>query len=177
MTGQSDPSPGGALSWRIALGSAAVVLAVGLLMRWGPFSGERARPGGAEAQPAPPPAAELPARPVLREVTPARADSGALSIASSETLVVEAASLHAGEPLVVHLLLPEPPEGDEAHAVRVLAPDGRLLEARAPVLSGDRRGVALALDPAWLEPGRYIVEVKTTEKTHFPLRRYVVEVR
>jgi hypothetical protein len=176
MTGRSDPSPGGALSWRIALGSAAVVLAVGLLLRSGLFSGDPERAADAEAQRAPPPAAERPARPV-REVTPARADSGALSIASSETLVVEAASLHAGEPLVVHLLLPEPPEGDEPHAVRVLAPDGRLLETRAPVLGGDRRGVALALDPTWLEPGRYIVEVKTTEKTHFPLRRYVVEVR
>ena len=26
-------------------------------------------------------------------------------------------------------------------------------------------------------PGRYVVEIKTTEITHFPVRRYAIEVR
>jgi hypothetical protein len=176
MSGQSDPSQRGTLSWRIVLGSAAVVLAAGLLMRSGLFSGEPVHPGEAEVHPAPAVAAEVPAEPE-REAPSARSESTGRSIASGETLLLEAASLRAGESLVVHLLLPEPPDGDDPHAVRVLAPDGRQLETRAPVLGGDRRGVALELDPAWLAPGRYIVEVKTTEKIHFPLRRYVIEVR
>ena len=173
MTGRSDPSQSGGLSWRIVLGSAAVVLAVGLLMRSVFFSGEPHRPGAAEA---PPVAAEVPAAPA-RLAPPSPQDARGRSIASGDTLLIEAASLRAGEPLVVHLRLPQPPDGNEPHAVRVLAPDGRLLETRAPILGGDRLGVALELDPAWLAPGRYIVELKTTEKTHFPLRRYVVEVR
>jgi hypothetical protein len=176
MTAQSDPSQRGALSWRIVLGSAAVVLAAGLLVRSGLFSGAPVHSGDAEVHPDPVAAAEMPAIPE-RDAPPARSESGGRSVASGETLVLEAASLPAGEALVVHLLLPEPPDGDAPHAVRVLALDGRQLETRARVLGGDRRGVALELDPTWLEPGRYIVELETTEKTHFPLRRYVVEVR
>lgn len=176
MTAQSERSQRGMLSWRIVLGSAAVVLAAGLLMRSGLFSGASVHPVEAEVHPAPAVEAEVPAIPE-REVPPARSESGKRSIASGGTLLLEAASFRADEPLVLHLLLPEPPDGEDPHAVRVLALDGRQLETRAPVLGGDRRGVALELDPAWLEPGRYIVELETTEKTHFPLRRYVVEVR
>lgn len=168
MAGQSDPSrrERGALSWRIALAGAVLVVAVGLLLRSGLFSGEPVRTDEAEVSGTP-----------ERGAPAAPSDAGGRSVASGETLLIEAASLDVGEPLVVYLLLPEPPDGADPHAVRVLAPDGRQLETRAPVLGGDRRGVALELDPAWLRPGRYLVELETTEKTHFPLRRYVVEVR
>jgi len=176
MTGQSDPSrhERGALSWRIALAGAVLVVAVGLLLRSGFFSGEPVLNDGAGVHPAP--LAAVPGTSARRAPT-APSDAGERSIGSGETLLIEAASLDVDEPLVVHLMLPEPPDGNDPHAVRVLAPDGRQLETRAPVLGGDRRGVALELDPDWLRPGRYLVELETTEKTHFPLRRYVVEVR
>ena len=34
---------------------------------------------------------------------------------------------------------------------------------------------AVRLGP--VPPGRYVIEVKTVERSHFPLRRYALEVR
>ena len=59
-------------------------------------------------------------------------------------------------------------------AARVVAGDGRVLETAAAVTEG---GAAVALQPEWLSPGRYLVELRTREKSHFPLRRYVLSVR
>jgi hypothetical protein len=35
----------------------------------------------------------------------------------------------------------------------------------------------LELDPSWLLPGSYFVELQTTERSAFPVRRYAIEVR
>ncbi len=51
------------------------------------------------------------------------------------------------------------------------------LEIRGALHEADRRSARFELQADWLSPGRYIIEMKTTERTHFPLRRYVLEVR
>ena len=46
-------------------------------------------------------------------------------------------------------------------------------------MEGQARGTTLVdVDTGWLRPsGRYLIEVKTLERSHFPLRRYALEVR
>ena len=38
-------------------------------------------------------------------------------------------------------------------------------------------GLRLELEPEWLRPGRYMIQVTTAEKTPLHLRRYVIEVQ
>ncbi len=101
-----------------------------------------------------------------------------MAIASGETLTVESASLAAGGWLAVDLIIPAPSEGTERLAVRILSGDGqRVLETWATPRGEDRQRGRIEIENDWLSPDRYIIEVKTTERTHFPLRRYVLEIR
>jgi hypothetical protein len=78
--------------------------------------------------------------------------------------------------LSLDLRMPADAVGTEPPPVRVVAPDGRLLHAEGSI-GANPGSVGLALDTAWLLPGRYVIEVKTVERSHFPLRRYALEVR
>jgi len=100
---------------------------------------------------------------------PHAVDSGGTLVFGSEVLA------EMGE-LALALRMPPDAIGSEPLPVRVLAPDGRQLHAQARI-GADPESVGLALDPAWLKPGRYVIEVKTAERSHFPLRRYALEVR
>ncbi len=125
---------------------------------------EAAAPAPAPVVAVAPPPAEIPALP-----SNPRIESGG-------TLTIDSRALEPGKPLVVKLVLGEPSRSDEALAVRMLSEHDGVHEG-AGALSSERTDVSFAINPAWLHPGRYIVEVKTTEQTHFPLRRYVIEVR
>ena len=70
-----------------------------------------------------------------------------------------------------------PSADDEPRPVRLIGPDGRVLETVGALDTDDRRSARVEIDPAFLRPGRYVVEMKTTERSHFPLRRYALEVR
>jgi hypothetical protein len=65
---------------------------------------------------------------------------------------------------------------DPLPAVVVSAGDGRRLELAAIPVAGSQSGVRLDLDAAWLEPGLYMIQLRTAEKVALPLRRYVIEV-
>jgi hypothetical protein len=65
---------------------------------------------------------------------------------------------------------------DPLPAVVVSADDGRRLELAAIPVAGSQSGVRLDLDAAWLEPGQYMIQLRTAEKVALPLRRYVIEV-
>jgi hypothetical protein len=108
--------------------------------------------------------------------TQAASAGGELRIETGGTLVLEAAKLEPGRPVVVHLVQGEVSRSDEPNPVRIASVDGRelLLEGH---LGDDRKDARLEIDPAFLTPGTYLVEMKTSEYSHFPLRRYVVEVR
>jgi hypothetical protein len=94
-------------------------------------------------------------------------------------LSLDAASLPEGGAVTFALALdPKALGGGEAplSTVIVSADDGRRLELRATPVAGPQGGARLTLDPAWLEPGLYMIQVRTAEKTPLPLRRYVLEV-
>lgn len=101
-----------------------------------------------------------------------------LTLSSGETVAILASSLRAGKPVVLQLGLPAPPAGVESLSIRVMAEDGRVLETEAAIQRGDSAIATLEIPAAWLAAtGRYVVEIQTREQTHFPLRRYAVEVR
>jgi hypothetical protein len=77
----------------------------------------------------------------------------------------------------VDLLLPDPIEGDEPLGFRIVSPDGRRLEGQASPGGDDRRRARVQIEPGWLSQGRYLVELRTREKSHFPIRRFVLDVR
>jgi hypothetical protein len=47
----------------------------------------------------------------------------------------------------------------------------------AEVPGPDRTIASVALEVEWLSPGSYLIELQTTERTHMPLRRYLLEIR
>ncbi len=115
------------------------------------------------------------------EVAPGRSELAAgsgLTLASGESAEIATSSLKQGEPFQVNLRLPAVAAGVESVPVRVLAEDGRVLEIAAMIRGEDRDLASLEIAGEWFAPtGRYVLEVQTSEQTHFPLRRYAVEVR
>ena len=102
--------------------------------------------------------------------------AGEISIAPHETIQLDSASLEPGKPLVLHLDIEVPSLTDEPRPVRVISPEKRVFEGQG-VLGEGRSDARFEIDPAFFKPGRYLVEIKTTEMTHFPLRRFVIDVR
>jgi hypothetical protein len=131
-------------------------------------------PAGAPTPPAATASADEPADGPARRA--AAAQAGELAIASGETIEIAAASLVPGRPVALRLFLGEPSKTAEPLPVRVYAADGRASETQG-LLGGDRLDARVEIDGASLAPGRNIVEVQTTERSHFPMRRYAIEVR
>ena len=115
------------------------------------------------------------------EVAPGRSGLAAgsgLTIASGESGEIATSSLKRGEPFHLNLRLPAVAAGVESLPVRVLAEDGWVLEIAATIRGEHRDLASIEIAGEWLaSTGRYVVELETPEQTHFPLRRYAVEVR
>jgi hypothetical protein len=100
----------------------------------------------------------------------------AVRIAEGGRLSSDATSLRDGEVLALGLGLADEARGEEPLAVRIASVGGRRLETTAAPARGSGSGLRLEIDPEWLTPGRYMIEVTTAEESHFPIRRYVLEV-
>jgi hypothetical protein len=168
--------------FRIALVAGAALAGVGLSLllsdRWQQPPPEPAiavaPPAAPPPAPAPQPApSESPPQPPRRAVPDA---AGEIRLAPHETIQLDSASLVPGKPLVLHLDIEVPSLDDEPRPVRVISPESRVYEGQG-VLDKSRSDARFEVDPAFFKPGRYLVEVKTSELTHFPLRRFVIEVR
>jgi hypothetical protein len=153
---------------RLLVGAAIVcAVAAGLLL----WPGTRPPSNGGTPS-GPEEVAQTPAR-----VPTQQADDADLSIQSGATLALDAASLPQDGPLVLDLVLGEPDRSEEPSPVRLVAPDGRVLHTQARIGGEDWLEARIEVDPEWLTPGRYIIEIKTRERTHLPLRRYALEIR
>ncbi len=112
---------------------------------------------------------------------PASEPSGPLAptlrIAEGGRISIDAASLRDGKVLVLGLALADEARGSEPLSVRVVSVDGRRVETTAAPAAGSGSGLRLELEPEWLRPGRYMIEVTTAEKIPLHLRRYVLEVQ
>lgn len=169
----AEPERPAPVSWPVA---AVVGLVVALAASWWWTREEPAPPPrapvAAAEHPAPAPTAPAPARPAIPLAEP----GAPLVVEPSGRIAIAHDALPSDGPLVVHLRLGEPSADDRPRPVRIAAADGRVQELQG-ALDADRGAALLELDPAWLTPGVYLVEVKTTERSHIPLRRYVLEVR
>ena len=154
---------------RIALVALAALAGAALSL----LTSDRWRRPAPDTSAAAAPAAVAPAPP--RAALPD--ESGELRIASNQTIQIDAASLVPGRPVVLRLVLGEPSRSEDPRPVRVVSADSRVFEGQG-ILGEGRADARFEIDSAFLlVPGRYIVEVKTTEQSHFPLRRYALEVR
>ena len=96
---------------------------------------------------------------------------------SGGTWVIAVASVPTDRPVVLNLEVPAPPAGTEFLGVRLIAEGRDPFEAPGAIVGQARDRARVEVPPGWLAAGRVVVEVKTTEKTHFPLRRYALEIR
>jgi hypothetical protein len=132
-----------------------------------------------EASPPPPTQAPEPAKqePKLpSEPRPVDPYAGEIRVAAGDTIVLRKAMLEPGKPVVLSLDLGEPSQTGEPRPARLLGPKGPI-KATEATLDAARTGARFVIDPASLTgPGRYIVEVQTTERSHFPIRRYAIQL-
>jgi hypothetical protein len=108
--------------------------------------------------------------------TPLASPTGELRIASGGRIAIDGAALDPDRPVVVRLELGAVQQDDTPRPVRVASLDGRVFDAQGS-LGGERQEAQVEIDPAFLTPGLYMVQVETTEQTPLQLRRYVIEVR
>lgn len=159
MTRRSAQSP---IRWLVALGGGVLTAgALAWLLLAAPDEGSRGRAvAGAPAT--------------------ATADARAFAdrtLRSGETIEVAAGALPSGRPVILDLQLAEPSKSADSLAGRILAEGRTPLEFEGVIQGEDRGRARVGVDGDWLSPGRYIIEIETTERTHFPLRRYALEVR
>lgn len=80
-------------------------------------------------------------------------------------------------PIRVSLALAEPSADANPVPAQVFSmADRRKLEMGAR-LDEARTIASIEIEPDWLQPGTYLVQLRTTERTVLPLRRYVIVVR
>ena len=111
-----------------------------------------------------------------RSPDPAAAPATGHRVESGATLELSLEELPPDAPVRVSLLLGVPSTSADPRPVRVIAEaDRRVLETEGH-LDAERGAATFEIEPGWLQPGRYVVEVRTTERSHFPLRRYAIQV-
>jgi hypothetical protein len=159
------------LPWRAFLVGLLLALGIGYALR------PTAQPGALPAaSPTPTSAAPAAAPAPPADPTMARATGTPLAKAGG-TLQIDRASFPASGPVRVSLELPVASADDSPRPVRLVSqPDHRILEINGAVGS-DRSAATIDVDAGYLQPGTYLVEMKTTEASHFPLRRYFIVVR
>ena len=109
------------------------------------------------------------------QARPGPSDS-AIRIAEHGRLRLVHSELPKQGPLNVVLALPDEARGRGPRTARVVSTDGRRIDTTASALAGAGTGVEIEIDPAFLTPGLYMIEIETAETTPLALRRYVIEV-
>jgi len=121
----------------------------------------------APSAPSPPPAA-APEAPRVRRPSQRIADKGRLRI--------DREALRDGDVLALGLDLPDEARGHGPRPVKIVDVTGRVLDLEGLPVDGAGSGLRLEIDPEWLVPGRYLVQVGTQGSSPLAVRRYVLEV-
>ncbi len=100
-----------------------------------------------------------------------------LRIAERGRLILDRTELPRSGQLVLLLSLDDSALGSETRPVRVIAGDGRRLDTTASRMSAEDSDLRLEIDPTFLTPGLYMIEVDSAENHPLNLRRYVIELR
>jgi hypothetical protein len=95
-------------------------------------------------------------------------DNGRLRVTREE--------LREGDVLAIGLAMPDEARGEAPRRIKVADVSGRAMEGRGVAIDGAGNGLRLEVDPNWLRPGRYLIQVETAEQKPLALRRYVLEV-
>jgi hypothetical protein len=147
-------------------GAAIVIIAVVALLALSDRSAEAPEPASSQAE-QPPTAVQTPA--------PARATSQRIS--ENGRLSVSLHELPEGEGLALNLAMPVEAHGEGPRQVRVVDVEReRLLETTGKPATGADTGLRIEIEPGWLRPGLYMIEVDTAEKKPLALRRFVLEL-
>ncbi len=105
-------------------------------------------------------------------------ERGVFDLTAGETTSIAAQDLPTERPLVLNLLLPAALPSADALPARILSMDeSGELKLPDAVVSTDRDRVRVQIESGWLSPGRYRIEIQTTEQSQLALRRYPLEVR
>lgn len=64
--------------------------------------------------------------------------------------------------------------GDAPLPARVVDIEGRVIDTVVNPVADDPTSATLSLDPDWLTPGRYMIQLRTLEQSALPLRRFVL---
>jgi len=108
---------------------------------------------------------------------PPPAPDATITLASGQASApLIAASFAPDAVLNVDLALPISIVGSDPLWARVLTAEREPLVLDGLVRGADRNSVRLEVPAAWLVPGRYLIEIKTPEQTHLPLRRFAFVV-
>lgn len=105
------------------------------------------------------------------------AESGVFRIGSQGRLTIEHAALPSQGVLTLDLDLTDELRGSGKRAVRVISTDGRRIDTLASPLPGTESGVRLEIEPGFLSPGLYMIEIDTDGSHPLQIRRYVLELR
>jgi hypothetical protein len=163
---------GAGARWTLAAAAVLVLAAVALLFA------QRDRLGLAPEEAgrgiAPPPASRTVAPGAPPAATAVRAP--AQRIPENGRLRVERDALREGEVLALGLDLPDDARGEGPRPLKVVDVEGRVLETSALPVAGPGTGLRLEIDPGWLRPGLYLIQVQTAERQPLALQRYVLEV-
>jgi len=142
--------------------------------------------GRSDRSPGPvrPPQADLAPAETVREsdagarAAPLVGEADIVLVSGDETGRFDASAIPADEPVTVDLTLPFAiDESTDVVGSRILRVDRRPpVELDGVVHGTARRTIRLEVPAGWLVPGGYLIEVKTTEKSHMPLRRFALEI-
>jgi len=104
-------------------------------------------------------------------------ERGVFDLTAGETTSIAAQDLPTERPLVLNLLLPAALSSADALPARILSMDGGgELKLPDAVVATDRDRLRVQIESGWLSPGRYRIEIETTEQSQLALRRYPLEV-